>query len=258
MAAHTGTLTTNTSSNVTKNATATQSPLKRKAPAVQEGGGDENDCILRDKDQPQCLTSENRLSKLYKFISNDKMRTTTRGILKKTQTHSNNQQQQQQQQRRQQKRLSDNDPTYGFASRYSDSKSYFRTHNVDNTIPRAVQRDDMLQTDIPFEGNGNFRDVLFPLRASDGSNKSTCSLNAQANRAQQNASLSPTLNKNFTNIVISSPPQKKRVKFDDSLDALQDQPPPTFEFQRDETKRDDGAKSATLREKIYDFFANLF
>lgn len=230
--------------------TSTNVPVKRKAPEV----ADENESILRVKSEK--LSPENRLSKLYKFISNDKIRSTTRrGILKKTQSpnvqSSLNTPQRQDQQV---SRLSDHDPSYGFASRYSDSKSYFRAHNVDTTIPNAlIKRDDLLQTDIPVEGGGNFRDILFPLRASNGSNKSNCSL---AEGMMHNCETPSTaLKENFTNIRISSPPQKKRVKFDDSLDALYDQP--TFDFQRDVIQTDNG-KNVTLREKIYDFFANLF
>ncbi|XP_061390661.1 uncharacterized protein LOC133326000 [Musca vetustissima] len=236
---------------ITNNNSAMAKATKRKAPEDIE---EEHESILRDKTEQQQnavrMSPEKRLSKLYKFISNDKMRATTRGILKKTQsrtttTHTNTgalsgpapgQEQQA-------NRLSDNDPTYGFASRYSDSKSYFKAHNVDTTIPNAmVKREDLLNNEIPIEGGGNFRDVLFPLRASNGSNKSHCD--------------SPTnLRNTFTNIKISSPPRKKRVKFDDSLDALYEQP--TFEFQRD-MSQGNGKNSASLREKIYDFFANLF
>lgn len=239
---------TKDTSNLPNNQSSVAKATKRKS---SEDPDEENNSILRNKNEhPMHATSpEKRLSKLYKFISNDKMRATTRGILKKTHSrttiaHSNNETSSGHNHQEQQgNRLSDNDPTYGFASRYSDSKSYFKAHNVDTTIPNAmVKREDLLGDEIPIEGGGNFRDILFPLRASNGSNKSHCG--------------SPTnLRNNFTNIQISSPPQKKRVKFDDSLDALYEQP--TFEFQRD-MAQGNCKTSTSLREKIYDFFANLF
>jgi len=55
---------------------------------------------------------------------------------------------------------------------------------------------------------------------------------------------------------ICSPPQKKRVKFDDTLDAVSpvlDQKP--FAFSSDGLSTQ---KPTSLRERIYDFFANLF
>ncbi|EDW73393.2 uncharacterized protein Dwil_GK16672 [Drosophila willistoni] len=161
---------------------------------------------------------ENRISKLYKMIATgDKMAHNVRGILKRSNvtTPVNH--------------GPDNDPTYGFASRYSDSKSYFRAHNVDNTIPSALKREDLFDSDL---GNGNFQDILFPLRSSGSSQKSE----------QQ----------------IFSPPQKKRVKFDDTLhdatstNSKEQQKPFVF------SKVESSAKTTSLRERIYDFFANLF
>lgn len=242
-------------------------PLKRTAPMPPPSNNENEENILRNKTADNDnFTPEKRLSKLYKFISNDKMRSTTRGILKKT-TQNNNQQKQNNQQSN--NTTTDHDPTYGFASRYSDSKSYFRTQNVDNTIPRAVQREDLLMEYVPVEGGGNFRDVLFPLRASNGSNKSTHNIKAAEVEDEADAatwSLPANLKENFQDFNIATPPQKKRVKFDESLDNLYDkkQQQPSaqpFEFQRDMVLASGGAAAGSrnsLRERIYDFFANLF
>ena len=231
--------------------------LKRAASLPLPLRNDEN---LRNKEQEATATPEKRLSKLYRFISNDKMRTTTRGILKKSTpnaTHSmreniNNQ-------HPSNGITTDHDPTYGFASRYSDSKSYFRTQNVDNTIPRVVQREDLLQVYPTAESSANFRDVLFPLRASNGSNKSNNSIKAAdtVDTTTANWCLPTALKEDFADFNISTPPQKKRVKFDESLDNLKEQqPPPSFEFQHGQVTH--AGSRHSLRERIYDFFANLF
>ncbi|XP_023295636.2 putative protein tag-52 isoform X1 [Lucilia cuprina] len=248
---------------ICKSANNNNKPLKRTAPMPPTLQQNE-ESILRNKQQ-MTVTPEKRLSKLYKFISNDKMRSNTRGILKKT--NRNSQQHHKQNLNSVQpigNNTNDHDPTYGFASRYSDSKSYFRTQNVDNTIPRAVQREDLLQVCVPMEGGGNFRDVLFPLRSSNGSNKSNHSIKTSEGLqdATTNWCLPASLKENFEDIKISSPPQKKRVKFDDSLDNLyEEQPPVAFEFQREAVaplEIADGGSRNSLRERIYDFFANLF
>ncbi|KAI8041586.1 guanine nucleotide exchange factor DBS [Drosophila gunungcola] len=142
---------------------------------------------------------ENRISKLYKRIATGDKVANVRGILKRSNVPVPN---------------NDHDPSYGFASRYSDSKSYFRAHNVDNTIPTFVKREDL------FNGEN-----MFPVHL----------------RSQEE---------------ICSPPQKKRVKFDDTLDAVSpvlDQKP--FAFSNDAVVTQ---KPVSLRERIYDFFANLF
>lgn len=215
---------------------------------------------VQNNDQELRVTPENRLSKLYKFISNDKMRSTTRSILKKTTQNSTHSIPQNVNNNQSSNGITaDHDPTYGFASRYSDSKSYFRTQNVDNTIPRAVQREDLLQVYSSAEYSGNFRDVLFPLRASNGSNKSNNSTKATdtENVTTDNWCLPTSLKEDFADFNISSPPQKKRVKFDESLDNLQKrQPPSHFEFQQGQIT--DAGSRNSLRERIYDFFANLF
>ncbi|XP_068149128.1 FYVE, RhoGEF and PH domain-containing protein 6 isoform X1 [Drosophila tropicalis] len=174
---------------------------------------------------------ENRISKLYKMIATgDKMAHNVRGILKRSNvtTPVNN--------------GPDNDPTYGFASRYSDSKSYFRAHNVDNTIPSALKREDLFDSDL---GNGNFQDILFPLRSSGSSQKSgNAGIGGWTTPAQEQQ--------------VFSPPQKKRVKFDDTLhdatstNSKEQQKPFVF------SKVESSAKSSSLRERIYEFFANLF
>ncbi|XP_017063406.1 kalirin [Drosophila eugracilis] len=147
----------------------------------------------------ESVCKENRISKLYKKIATGDKVANVRGILKRSNAPVP---------------INDYDPSYGFASRYSDSKSYFRAHNVDNTIPTFVKREDL------FNGEN-----MFPAHL----------------RNQEE---------------ICSPPQKKRVKFDDTLDAVSpvlDQKPFAFS--------NDGAltqKPISLRERIYDFFANLF
>ncbi|KAH8239475.1 hypothetical protein KR032_004671 [Drosophila birchii] len=149
-------------------------------------------------------TKENRISKLYKKIATGDKVANVRGILKRSNVPATN---------------SDHDPSYGFASRYSDSKSYFRTHNVDNTIPTVVKREDLF--------NGEH---MFPAHLGMRNHEEVC-----------------------------SPPQKKRVKFDDTLDAVSlavDQKP--FAFPSNEGGNEATPKPVSLRERIYDFFANLF
>ncbi|KAM7357274.1 rho guanine nucleotide exchange factor 4 [Cochliomyia hominivorax] len=240
-------------------------PLKRSATMPLPCNENEEE-ILRKKSQ-DWVTPEKRLSKLYKFISNDKMRSTTRSILKKT-PQPQSQQKENHLNQTSNNTTSDHDPTYGFASRYSDSKSYFRTQNVDNTIPRAVQREDLLQECVTVEGGGNFRDILFPLRASNGSNKSqtagTKNVESGENSETENWCLPASLKENFQDFNITTPPQKKRVKFDESLDNLYEHKPQQtsqpFEFQcgHSQTEGGEGNARNSLRERIYDFFANLF
>jgi len=160
-----------------------------------------NDVQMRHKSDRvgDSACKENRISKLYKKIATGDKVANVRGILKRNNVPAPS---------------NDHDPSYGFASRYSDSKSYFRAHNVDNTIPTFVKREDL------FNGEN-----MFPVHL----------------RSQDE---------------ICSPPQKKRVKFDDTLDAVSpalDQRP--FAFSSDGLSTQ---KPTSLRERIYDFFANLF
>lgn len=182
-------------------------------------------CKEADEEKQQS-SKENRISKLYKMISTGDKVTNVRSILKRTKPSGT---------------ASDPDPSYGFASRYSDSKSYFRAHNVDNTIPTAVNREDLLDADL---GDGNFRDVLFPLRSSGGSQKN-------GGWTTPEETLKPRIDD-----TIYSPPQKKRVKFEDTLNSHESKP---FEFSSGSSSLHTGAsKPSSLRERIYDFFANLF
>lgn len=177
-------------------------------------------------EENQQSSKENRISKLYKMISTGDKVTNVRSILKRTKPSST---------------ASDSDPSYGFASRYSDSKSYFRAHNVDNTIPTAMTREDLLDADL---GDGNFRDVLFPLRSSGGSQK-----NGGWTTPEE------TVKRSYDD-AICSPPQKKRVKFEETLNSYESKP---FEFSNGRNGAQTGAsKPSSLRERIYDFFANLF
>lgn len=185
------------------------------------------------------------------------MRATTRGILKKTpQSFA----QREETPQSSVNVVGEQDPTYGFAGRYSDSKSYFRTQNVDNTIPRAVPREDLLPVYASSQGNINHRDVLFPLRASNGSNKSNTASEKLQDVADDTTiwSLPISLREDFQNFNILTPPQKKRVKFDQTTDILFDQQQPPFEFPRETTTTSVEGPRNSLRERIYDFFANLF
>ncbi|KAH8302004.1 hypothetical protein KR044_001798 [Drosophila immigrans] len=168
-------------------------------------------------------SKENRLSKLYKKLATGDKVNNVRSILKRSKPST-------------QTTASDADPSYGFASRYSDSKSYFRAHNVDNTIPTAVKREDLFDVEL---GDGNFRDVLFPLRSSGGSQKSSGGSWTAPPREDL-------------------PPQKKRVKFDDMLDTSHEQKPFVFPSSSATSSTEDVGKTSSLRERIYDFFANLF
>jgi len=203
--------------NQTKSSTVTSATfVKRPAPpppTVQ---------LRRPQDTTES-TKENRISKLYKRIAVGDKVTNVRSILKRSKPTGS---------------ANDPDPSYGFASRYSDSKSYFRAHNVDNTIPTAIKREDLFDAEL---GDGNFRDILFPLRSSGGSQKS-------GGWTTPSQTLKPGQE--------DSQPQKKRVKFDDTLDAYEQKP---FVF----PSSSDGGEAATLkptslRDRIYDFFANLF
>ncbi|EDV95919.1 rhoGEF domain-containing protein gxcJ [Drosophila grimshawi] len=215
-------------SSTTSSSTSTSTTVKRPAPpppAVQ----------LRHpliSAEQLAASKENRISKLYKKIATGDKAVQVRSILKRTKATTNT--------------PSDADPSYGFASRYSDSKSYFRAHNVDNTIPTAIKREDLFDADL---GNGNFQDVLFPLRSSGGSQKSggwtTPAQTLKGASSQED--------------VLFSPPQKKRVKFDSMLDRHEPKP---FVFPSESSgtnsSNDGVTKTTTLRERIYEFFANLF
>ncbi|XP_034655759.1 uncharacterized protein LOC117893295 [Drosophila subobscura] len=146
----------------------------------------------------ESVCKENRISKLYKKIATGDKVANVRGILKRSNVPATS---------------TDHDPTYGFASRYSDSKSYFRAHNVDNTIPTVVKREDLFNGENIFAGKPGQEELL-------------------------------------------SPPQRKRVKFDDTLDelsAVNEQKPFVFS-----SSTEVAPKVTSLRERIYDFFANLF
>lgn len=186
---------------------------------------------LRNKEEHLSASKENRISKLYKMIATgggDKTNN-LRSILKRSKPTNS--------------QTLDSDPSYGFASRYSDSKSYFRAHNVDNTIPTAIKREDLFDADM---GDGNFRDVLFPLRSSGGSQKSGGVGGGWTTPEQTLRSTEED--------ALYAVPQKKRVKFDDALGAYEQKP---FVFPSSGSNAE-AMKSPSLRERIYDFFANLF
>ncbi|XP_017091147.1 FYVE, RhoGEF and PH domain-containing protein 3 [Drosophila bipectinata] len=152
---------------------------------------------------PVSLTEykQNRISRLYKKIATSEKESNVRGILKRNNGPANN---------------NDHDPSYAFSNRLSDSKSYFRAHNVDNTIPTVVRREDI------FNGEN-----LFPAKFQTPAN----------GRSEED---------------LFSPPQKKRVKFDDVG------PISTFTVQSNCFASDEAPKTNSLRDRIYDFFANLF
>ncbi|KAH8305202.1 hypothetical protein KR018_000757 [Drosophila ironensis] len=179
--------------------TATSLPVKRLAPAPPSSA-----VQMRNQSAQAGELKENRLSKLYKRIATGDKAANVRGILKRSNAATPS---------------TDHDPSYGFASRYSDSKSYFRAHNVDNTIPTAVRREDL------FNGEPMFS-LTLQTPARGRSHEELC-----------------------------SPPQKKRVKFDDTLDEAVSEPKP-FGFSN--TNVVSTCKPTSLRERIYDFFANLF
>lgn len=121
------------------------------------------------------------------------------------------------------------DSTYGFANRYSDSKSYFRTTNVDSTIP-TITREELFTGGITNEG---FKDMMFPLRKSN------------------EKLYPPTIEEeNMENIEEEEQVPRKRVKFDEGSIYTQKPKPFQFEVQRPE--------KTTLRQKIVDFFSMFF
>lgn len=189
---------------------------------------------LRRKEEPPSASKENRISKLYKMIATGDKANNLRGILKRSKPTNN--------------QPLDADPSYGFASRYSDSKSYFRAHNVDNTIPTAIKREDLFDVDL---GNGNFRDVLFPLRSSGGSQKSG---GVGVGGGGGGWTTPEQTLRSAEEDALYAVPQKKRVKFDDALDAYEQKP---FVFPSSGSNAE-AIKAPSLRERIYDFFANLF
>ncbi|EDW50813.1 FYVE, RhoGEF and PH domain-containing protein 3 [Drosophila sechellia] len=195
-----GILRTPNSNPMAKASSTSSLPMKRVAPPPPAPPAPPAVQMRHQQGRPgEYASKENRISKLYKKIAAGDKVANVRGILKRSNVPAPN---------------NDHDPSYGFASRYSDSKSYFRAHNVDNTIPTFVKREDLF--------NG---DNMFPVHLK--SHEEIC-----------------------------TPPQKKRVKFDDTLDAvspvLVEKP---FAFSSESSS---ALKPTSLRERIYDFFANLF
>lgn len=138
----------------------------------------------------------------------------------------------------------DHDPTYGFTTHFTDSKSYFRAQTVDSTIPTSITRQDFFN-ETSADGSGNLKDILYPLRSSGGSNKSGSTDWMATKRGKENhiaaeAGVSP----------------RKRVKFDDS----QQQKDSKVEPYKFPTNVVTSTKNATtpLRDRIIDFFVNLF
>lgn len=119
------------------------------------------------------------------------------------------------------------DSTYGFANRYSDSKSYFRTTNVDSTIP-TITREELFTTGITNEG---FKDMMYPFRKSN------------------EKLYPPTIEEENQENIEEEHAPRKRVKFDEGI-YTQKPKPYQFEVQRTE--------KSTLRQKIVDFFSSFF
>lgn len=146
----------------------------------------------------------------------------------------------------------DYDPTYGFVNRFSDTKSYFRTHNVDS-IPNSVNAAEIL---LGCESTP-VMDVLFPLRHdSGGSEKSESSwLHKRSFDDKENMTSceEPTF-------------PKKRVKFEDletghkpsefdDTTNIHRMKPSGYDF----SNVSEGSENRiSLKQRIVDFFANMF
>lgn len=112
---------------------------------------------------------------------------------------------------------------YAFADRHIGGKSHFLGYNVDNNLQNITT----LSADVR-------------------------SHNLKPNNSDYGM-YSFAIPKKFRND-INEPPKKKRVKFDNSLNAVYEQPQ-RFEFPRQLAQ---ASERPSLRERIYDFFAKLF
>lgn len=142
----------------------------------------------------------------------------------------------------------DFDPTYGFAKQL-ENHTYFRNNNVDTSIPM-----DCLAMD-------KYQDVLYPLRTSTGSNDSS---NSGHYRTGGNSKATEKSHLNSPNIFMPATPSRKRVQFDERSNKVNVfRRYPQYQHSQQHTKGyffntqpDDG--KLTLRQRITNFFANLF
>ncbi|KAI9586905.1 myosin-M heavy chain [Glossina fuscipes] len=116
------------------------------------------------------------------------------------------------------------EPNYAFADRDISSKSRFLANKVDSNLQNNITA-----------------------WSADGR-----SHNLKSNNSDY-VTYPFAIPKKFRND-INSPPKKKRVKFDNSLNAVYEQPQ-RFEFPRQLAQ---ASERPSLRERIYDFFAKLF
>ncbi|XP_055846861.1 putative protein tag-52 [Episyrphus balteatus] len=190
----------------------------------------------RPKDDTNVPVYTNCLSKAKNSLTTDKIPSCPprrRSILKKTKPIVT--------------KKDDQDPTYGFATHFTDSKSYFRAQTVDSTIPTTITRQDFFNEQSS-DGEGGLKDILYPLRSSGGSNKSGSTGWIATKRGKEN---------HQSHESGSSP--RKRVKFDDlQQNEKQDKAEP-YKFSNNlVTAKNAGAAPTPLHERIYDFFVKLF
>lgn len=127
------------------------------------------------------------------------------------------------------------DPTYGFASRASSSKTYIRAKTVDSSIPVSPN------VSLPISEDVEYQDLLYPLRESTGSCKSGSSSFNDENEKE------------------NSDHRRKRVKFELDKSSIRT----NLDFQGDYVYKFPSlykpvVESTSLKQKISDFFAKLF
>ncbi|XP_055911931.1 pleckstrin homology domain-containing family G member 3 [Eupeodes corollae] len=196
--------------------------------------------LKRSKDEPYLPVYTNSLSKAKNSLVTDKISACPprrRSILKKTKPIVI--------------KKDEHDPTYGFATHFNDSESYFRAQKVDSTIPTTVTRQDFFN-ETSADGEGNLKDILFPLRTSGGSNKSGSTGWMATRRGKENRSCAE-----------SGASPRKRVKFDDlqqtSYSKLAKAEPYKFSNNVIMGKNSGPTPAAApLHERIIDFFVKLF
>lgn len=129
------------------------------------------------------------------------------------------------------------DPTYGFASRASTSKTYVRARTVDSSIPISPN------VSMPISEDLEYQDLLFPLRESTGSCKSgSSSFNDEHEKENSE-------NRRYG----------KRVKFEMDKSCV----PTNLDFEGDYVYKFPSLykpviEGTSLKQKISDFFAKLF
>lgn len=197
--------------------------------------------IIKSKDDSKVPDFTNSLSKAKNSLTTDKILAgppRRRSILKKSKPFV--------------AKREDHDPTYGFATHFNDTKSYFRAQTVDSTIPTTITRQDFFN-ETSADGDGGLKDILYPLRSSGGSNKGGSTGWMATKREKENTS----------NIELGVSP-RKRVKFDDlqQNSKFDKGEPYKFSYNNTITSKNAGntstAAATPLRDKIIDFFVKLF